>query len=177
MATGFFVSVWDAVAGRVEDKCYGNNEFGYSSSRANVAPNVTIDATPDVVAAANAWLRARAEATVRSEREADINLAVARAKAVQIGREVEVVRGRKVPKGVVGDVFWMGDSEWAVRVGIRTADGTVYWTAASNVEVTQPDEFLELPESLTDAQFNARVDYEVKQRGGYFSVQQEAVAA
>lgn len=62
------------------------------------------------------------------------------------GKTVKVVKGRKVPKGTTGVVFWLqrqcygkyGDP-WGIysstRCGIKTADEKVYWTSTDNLEV------------------------------------------
>lgn len=54
------------------------------------------------------------------------------------GKQVEVVRGRKVPKGTTGEVFWVGESNYGYRttwrVGFKTSEGEKHFTAASNVE-------------------------------------------
>lgn len=56
------------------------------------------------------------------------------------GRTVKVVRGRKVPKGTEGRVFWRGSSGYGrgltYRIGLETAEGDKHFTAESNVEVT-----------------------------------------
>lgn len=50
------------------------------------------------------------------------------------GALVEVVKGRKVPKGTVGEVFWLGeDSFGKPRLGMRDAAGQIHWTAVANV--------------------------------------------
>lgn len=50
------------------------------------------------------------------------------------GATVEVVAGRKVPKGTVGTVIWVGEDNWGKgRLGIKDAEGTVHWTASTNV--------------------------------------------
>ena len=65
------------------------------------------------------------------------------------GQQVKVVRGRKVPRGTVGECFWMGYKPYgyisyqanadevskAIRIGIRDTAGEVYWTTLNNVEV------------------------------------------
>ena len=63
------------------------------------------------------------------------------------GQQVKVVCGRKVPRGTVGECFWMGYKPYgyvrprpeevskALRIGIRDAAGEVYWTTLNNVEV------------------------------------------
>lgn len=69
------------------------------------------------------------------------------------GSTVTVVRGRKVPIGTTGVVIWVGEGRsygprpryrggWyeappPARIGVKDAAGTVHWTAASNVEVTE----------------------------------------
>lgn len=53
------------------------------------------------------------------------------------GQTVTVVKGRKVPKGTTGTIAWIGEDDWGkARVGIKTADGEMHFTAQSNVEVT-----------------------------------------
>ena len=63
-------------------------------------------------------------------------------------KNVTVVRGRKVPKGTVGEVFWMNaynnskyQDLWGIyttiRIGIRTSSDQVYWTNLDNVELTK----------------------------------------
>jgi hypothetical protein len=51
------------------------------------------------------------------------------------GKQVRVVKGRKVPVGVGGRCFWVGDGRFGRRCGIKTSDGTTYFTAVGNVEV------------------------------------------
>ena len=61
--------------------------------------------------------------------------------SVQKGKSVVVVKGRKVPHGVRGVVFWEGEGglhNHGLRIGIKDAADTVHWTAASNVEVVLP---------------------------------------
>jgi hypothetical protein len=53
-----------------------------------------------------------------------------------VGATVEVVRGRKVQKGTVGQVFWMGDNGFGISVGLELEDGSKVFTAAKNVEST-----------------------------------------
>jgi len=56
---------------------------------------------------------------------------------VDKGVQVVVVKGRKVAHGTTGVVIWLGGSAYNndVRLGIKDADGTVHWTAKSNVVV------------------------------------------
>ena len=64
------------------------------------------------------------------------------------GKTVEVVKGRKVPKGTIGRCFWLkrydyshyGDP-WGIysstRIGIKVANGEVYFTSLDNVTVCE----------------------------------------
>lgn len=61
-----------------------------------------------------------------------------------LDKEVRVVKGRKVPIGTTGTVFWIGMRNyskygywwsWEVRVGIKTAEGETYFTAENNIEL------------------------------------------
>lgn len=64
----------------------------------------------------------------------------AQAKEVRVGDTIKVVRGRKIPKGSVGDVFWVGKSynQWSrmneERVGVEIS-GERRFLPAEYVEV------------------------------------------
>lgn len=59
------------------------------------------------------------------------------------GKTVRVVKGRKVPIGATGYVFWLSrkhfsNNAWTgfeTRIGIRTDDGEVFFISSGNVEV------------------------------------------
>lgn len=50
------------------------------------------------------------------------------------GANVEVFKGRKVPKGITGQVFWVGEDNYSgkPKIGIRTADGTAHFLLAEH---------------------------------------------
>jgi hypothetical protein len=79
--------------------------------------------TPDPiqVAGLKAYWQRKAD-----EREAPI---------VRKGKTVRVIRGRKVPIGTTGLVFWVGDGTYGTRCGFVDESGTVHWTSVANVEV------------------------------------------
>ena len=55
---------------------------------------------------------------------------------------VVIVKGNKAPVGFVGKVFWTGDSNWGVRVGIKRGVGTdekVEWTYLANIDLVDLD--------------------------------------
>jgi hypothetical protein len=54
------------------------------------------------------------------------------------GMSVKVVRGRKVPVGTEGKLFWVGMTQFGKRVGFKDASDTVYWTAWDNIAFTDP---------------------------------------
>lgn len=99
------------------------------------------DATPEVLAKYEAY---RAELAAKSQaiRETIDSM------TPDIGKTVEVIKGRKVPVGLTATVFWVGAGtkytpNWgyskhlkvANRLGLRDASGKVYWTSADNVQV------------------------------------------
>ena len=62
------------------------------------------------------------------------------------GQRVKVVKGRKVPKGTEGTVFWLGSFDnskygdpWGiyttVKVGFRDSAGEVFFTSVDNIEL------------------------------------------
>lgn len=48
------------------------------------------------------------------------------------GVYVEVYKGRKVPKGTKGIVFWYKDDFYGPKLGLKDSLGNVHWTAATN---------------------------------------------
>jgi hypothetical protein len=79
-------------------------------------------------------------------------------KAPKMGRRARVVRGRKVPVGTEGVVFWRGDSDYGERLGLATTDrkvngryADVVWVASSNVENIESDEDYEARKKVLDA--------------------------
>ncbi len=107
---------------------------------------VTVDAPPALVAKweehkalAKEWARRTA---IRAAAKAAKEEAAREAVTPRKGKTIKVVKGRKVPKGTVGECVWYGEGKKysyygsaPMRVGLKDASGTVHWTAASNVEV------------------------------------------
>lgn len=110
----------------------------------SVYGTATVDATPAVLEAVAAFRAAAAVVAEAAAKAALVNRKVAEAKRVAKGKTVTVVKGRKVAKGTTGEIFWLGETKFGTRVGIKDAAGTVHWTAITNVEVTNPDEHLDL---------------------------------
>lgn len=129
----FYMTVWNPEKGEPY-------EIMFASTRGWTYPALgsRADATPEVLAAYEVWA-----AKKRAERQAAYE--AAEAKKPYKGRYVRVVRGRKIPQGLTGYVFYYGEDRFArsrysmgikkFRVGIQFPDGTREFTAASNVEV------------------------------------------
>ncbi len=99
-----------------------------------------VDATPEVIAAHSAW-KVRLAALCDSAGALDDRISTlerqikGRTGPVQLrrGDEAHVYKGRKVPVGTKGRVFWIGDCTFGVRVGLELADGSKVFTAIDNV--------------------------------------------
>lgn len=61
------------------------------------------------------------------------------------GKRVEVVKGRKIKHGTIGEVFyvkrthfgnnpWLG---WQTNIGFKTEDGTAYFTNSENLSIVK----------------------------------------
>lgn len=125
----FYAVVWNPETGRP-------GRVEYASTRGWTYPNgASVDATPEVKAAYEAYLdKAEAE---RASAAAEL-----RAKTPAKGKTLRVVKGRKIPVGMVGTCVWYGEgkkySRYGAapkRVGLKDSGGTVHWTDANNVEV------------------------------------------
>jgi hypothetical protein len=133
----FYALVWDEEAGRPREVTYASTRgWTYNNGAA-------VDATPEVRAAYDAY-RARVIAENAAAAEA------VQARVPYVGRHVTVTEGRKVPVGTEGTIFWYGPDKYArrqyrvfddgragYRVGLKTADGEKFFTAATNVEVRE----------------------------------------
>jgi hypothetical protein len=79
------------------------------------------------------WVVDHYREKVRKAREAE---AERKRKAdVYRGAQVQVVRGRKIPKGTTAKVFWMGSTRFGTSVGLELPSGDRLFTAKYNVEV------------------------------------------
>jgi len=126
----YYALVWNAEKGAPE-------EIEYASTRGWTYPNgAAVDATPEVLAAYEAY-----QAKRRAEWEAA--RAAEEAKKPTKGKRVKVVRGRKVPQGTIGQVFWYGEVAKRYgygtehRVGIVKDNGEKIFLAANYVEVVK----------------------------------------
>lgn len=139
-----YANVWNGTA--VQEVVIASYEFG------SYVESAEIDATDDVKALALAYYTSVAADRLRGQNAAALDAAATRAKEVVHGRELEVVRGRKVKIGTVGRCFWVGDNQWGMSVGLELADGSRVFTALHNVIVAQPDEHYVEPDLLSESQ-------------------------
>ena len=85
-------------------------------------------------------MNAASASPAASRHEAAVERRYTEEAEVDKGSVVEVYKGRKVPVGTVGTVFWIGEGRWGWRVGLNDDDtGETYWTALSNVRAVIAD--------------------------------------
>jgi hypothetical protein len=147
----FYALYWDADAGTIGTTTYATTRGGGTDDN-----YVTVDPTPEVLDAVRAW---QAQQNYDALRAAELRDWTAAADAVvdpaRKGQRVKIVKGRKVPIGTEGTVFWVGQErtyrpvyrngynqpEDAARIGLKDAAGEVFWTAAANAEaIVDPDD-------------------------------------
>jgi len=114
-----------------------------------------VDATEEALAAYEGWKLGILVANKLHEYASNEYEARQRRQRIEKGAVVRVTKGRKVPKGTEGTVFWLGDNGYgtSVGIGIPNEDGTyemitksgrngkiyesyknVAWTAINNVQ-------------------------------------------
>ena len=138
----FYVVVFDG--GELKTYEYGSTRYasrGYAE----------VDATPEVVKQAEEWLEKWAF-------EQFATVAAENARKPEKGKQVRVVRGRKVPHGTEGVLFWLGEKTYGFRnkvttAGIRLEDGSVVFTNITNLVVVDPENYLD---SLVEIQEKAK---------------------
>lgn len=142
----YYATVWDSEAGeprtvtlRVVDWQMGQSDDRVRREWSHWHHSAVVDATDEVRALHAAWKDEKAEAEQLQRFEANLAEGRERATEVQKGSNVEVFKGRKVPKGTTGRVFWVGASHYGYRVGFNDDQGQTHWTALSNVRATDED--------------------------------------
>jgi len=138
----FYVLYWDEEKNRISEYEYATTRFGGTEGN-----HATVDATEEVKAKAQKHLE-----DVYYKMLTDEN--TRKSKVVEVGREVEVLKGRKVPIGTVGTIFWAKEANYSgrhvTRIGIQTSDGATHWTYAHNVQVKDPVRYQLPNEDLID---------------------------
>lgn len=132
----FYAICVNVETGRIDTVEYNTTRCG-GTGRANV------DITEENF---RRYLRAAYKAQVSSLIESN----KCGANEVEVGKTVRVIKGRKVPIGTVGTVFWQKAVNydkyqrwWKVtyRIGIKDENGEVYWTNQDNVVVVNPEQY------------------------------------
>lgn len=111
--------VWDRESGRAIEVSLGAH-FELCSTFGHAV----VDATPEVVAAYEAW-QAEVEAKRQAAEQARrLEAAKAAWNAPAVGKTMRVARGRKVPVGTTGEVFWLGAGNYGPRAGLALSNRT-----------------------------------------------------
>jgi hypothetical protein len=151
--TETFATVWDGE--KITTEPYAlSDDMGY-----RIYADADVDATFEARAAARAFTVAREAERAKNDWIAATDRMAAEAARPSRGKFVIVARGRKVPKGTTGELFWTGYGKFGIRAGLKDAAGTTYWTALSNLDVINPDDYIdEIPVRPTDAELLAAAD-------------------
>lgn len=153
----FYAEVWD-------EETQSIKTIEYASTRGWCYPNgARIDATPEVIDKVRAYLKKKnLEALQMKEKQ--------EAHTVYKDKLIKVVKGKKVPVGTIGKVFWIGTkqygySKWTqvTKIGIKVLDSEgnpifdsdkdpelakkygndlVYFTDINNVQVFNPEQYM-----------------------------------
>lgn len=135
----YFAVVWNPETREVNRVGIGSSEFG------SEIESITVDAPADILDLAEALEGVKALRRLKSDDESSIDRYIASADRIAKGKDVTVVRGRKVPKGSTGRVFWFDpNGRFGPRAGLELTSGERVFTAASNLEVTNPDDYIDL---------------------------------
>lgn len=143
----FYAILWD-------DKEQSIREIEYGTTAAYAPTWCRVDATPEVIEKALNYLIDRNENLVREGLPAEIEDTW---NTIEIGAYVEVVKGRKLPKGTKGYVSSVMSNAYSPsnrRVALQVGDEMAY-TYEDNLKVLEPThsvlehvEWLQTPEAL-----------------------------
>jgi hypothetical protein len=137
----FYAVCWDDKKSCLVREDYATTRFAGGGS-------ASVDATDEVKAKASAWLKDQLLPQVKAWNETQ-------AQEPAKGKTVKVVKGRKIPHGTTGEVFWAGwksnaydyNRSRTFRVGFKVGEET-YWTDGKNVEVVDWEQYLKSPEEV-----------------------------
>lgn len=127
----------------IENGTLGSEE--YDTTRFAGGGVADIDLSFDML---NKWWKKAKDVQAESIRKSMLM----KAEEVSKGKIVVVNRGRKVPHGVTGEVFWTHDVNYdtygrdcgkETKIGLRDDNDNVYWTYAKNVDVVSPENYVD----------------------------------
>lgn len=140
----YYALVWNPDLEKVERVPVGDSEFAGGTQEYQVV----VDAPADIMIAFEAWKAGRAKGKALRERMSEYDAREQRTQeerqTPRRGKTVRVIKGRKLPLGTEGLVFWVGGDRFGnTKLGIATSDrkdsrgfwADVKWTYAQNVEV------------------------------------------
>ncbi len=135
----FYAIVWDEEKQIIKDIEYATTRFPSDGSYAE------IDATKEVIQKAEKYMENRYFDEWKKWNKQQ-------AETVEKEKTVKVVKGRKVPIGTIGKVFFIKTMyfgykgyQTAIKIGLLDKDGNKHYTYIDNVEVVNPEQY-ELPE-------------------------------
>jgi hypothetical protein len=106
---------------------------------------VTVDGTPEVFEYYEAYLRGEFVRMTLAQFDREVEYRRVEAATIRVGKTVQVVRGRKIPQGTKGIVFYQKEGRWGTQLGIRTSDrkegrnwADAVWVAETNCAVVGP---------------------------------------
>jgi len=106
---------------------------------------VTVDGTPEVFEYYEAYLRGEFVRMTLAQFDREVEYRRVEAATIRVGKTVQVVRGRKIPQGTRGIVFYQKEGRWGTQLGIRTSDrkegrnwADAVWVAETNCAVVGP---------------------------------------
>jgi hypothetical protein len=136
-----YAVVWDAEATAFREVHVRCSEFS-GHWRACVA---TVDGTPEVFELYEAHLVGDLFRKKLDAYDREVYARLVEAATIRNGRKVRVVRGRKIPQGTEGIVFYQKEGRWGTQLGIRTSDRRegrnwldAVWVSQDNCAVVGP---------------------------------------
>jgi len=124
----FYVIVWDEEDQETKRIVYATTRFAGGGA-------ASVDATPEVIEKAVAY----------TEKKIFDKLLLAAPENFEKGKTAVAVKGRKIPIGTEGTIFWLGKKKYANdwrndRLGIETKDRERLFSAKNNFEIPLSEE-------------------------------------
>ena len=105
--------------------------YVYQTTRACVHGNAFIDATEDVIASYKKHIDEIRIRNLNIYDQADFENSEGIYEPRK-GEKVEIIKGRKIKIGTILNCFWIGQTQYGMRIGLTDDSGKKYWTNAKN---------------------------------------------